>query len=398
MSILIESINVMSTWIAAKQALAALGIKPQSLYANVSRGRIRAKTDPRDSRRSLYHRQDVERVAKSRAGRQSRNSVAAEAIRWGAPVLSSSITTVIDERLYYRGQNALTLSTHASYEQVCECLWQTQSVRFEPARDAVPPTKAEHSGLTRALLVLAELAGQAPPSMGRSNRVLTDEAMLLVSHTISALMGLCNADDDPLHLRLAKAWSKPQAAQSIRCALILLADHELNASTFATRVAISTGAPLAAGLLAGLSTLMGPRHGGASGAMESLAQNAYKAGAHQALHDWLNTGQRLPAFGHPLYSRGDPRARALLATIDLPPMFSELQIAAESLTGDLPNIDFAMTAMAHAYELPVDAPFKIFATARLAGWVAHALEQSQTGELIRPRAQYIGTKPVSVKL
>jgi len=205
-------------------------------------------------------------------------------------------------------------------------------------------------------------------------------------------------DNKSLHLRLARAWSKPQAAQSIRYALVLLADHELNASTFATRVAISTGAPLAAGLLTGLSTLMGPRHGGASSALESLVQSAYTDGAERALGDWLKTGQRLPAFGHPLYSRGDPRAQALLTTIDLPPVFKDLQIAAEALTGDLPNIDFAMTAMAHAYRLPSNAPFKVFAIARFAGWIAHALEQCQTPELIRPRAQYVGAKPTLVSV
>lgn len=390
----------MSTWISTKQALAALGIKPQSLYANVSRGRIRAKTDPRDSRRSLYHRHDVEQVAKSRAGRQSLNSVAAETIRWGAPVLSSSITAVLDESLYYRGQSALTLATHATYEQVCECLWQAQDVRFEsgaaavaPEQDASALIQAGQSGLTRALLALAQLAGQAPPSMGRSGRVLTDEAMLLIHRATNALMGLSDSDDNALHIRLAEAWSKPQAAQSIRCALVLLADHELNASTFACRVAISTGAPLAAGLLAGLSALMGPRHGGAANAVQSLVQTAAKVDARQALAGWLNAGQPLPGFGHPLYSRGDPRARALLATIDLPPVFNDLQIAAEALAGELPNIDFALSAMSHAYDLPSNAPFKIFATARLAGWVAHALEQSQTGELIRPRAQYIGATP-----
>lgn len=383
----------MSTWITAKQALNTLGIKPQSLYANVSRGRIRAKTDQRDSRRSLYHRQDVERVARSRAGRQSRNSVAAEAIRWGAPVLSSSITAVVDEQPYYRGQSALALAKHASYEQVCECLWRRPGVRFEPGHAAAPAPQGVQAGITKALVVLAGLAGQAPPSIGRSSRVLTDEAMMLIYHASDALMGFSKPDDEPLHLRLARAWSRPQAANSIRYALVLLADHELNASTFATRVAISTGAPLAAGLLTGLSTLMGPRHGGASVAMESLVQNAGKVGADQALRDWLTTGQRLPAFGHPLYSRGDPRAQALLTTIDLPPVFDDLQIAAEALTGDLPNIDFAMTAMAHAYQLPSDAPLKMFATARFAGWVAHALEQCETAELIRPRARYVGAAP-----
>ena len=380
----------MSTWITAKQALATLGIKPQSLYANVSRGRIRAKPDSRDSRRSLYHRQDVERVAKRRAGRQSQNTVAAETIRWGAPVLSSSITTVIDGQLFYRGNNVVALAKHATFEQVCECLWMTENIRFDLTARANGSKDIESDS---PLVVLARLADQTAPCLGRSNRVLVEEAIMMTHRVISAIIGEPHNHDSPVHVRLANAWSAPKAADAIRCALVLLADHELNASTFAARVAISTGAPLAAGLLAGLSTLLGPRHGGAAHAMQQLVQQSISTSAHSALRATLDSGVPLSAFGHPLYPDGDPRARALISTFDLPPVFAELETLATDLTGERVNIDFALTALAHAHGLPPDAPFKIFATARLAGWVAHALEQNHTGKLIRPRAHYIGLAP-----
>ena len=380
----------MSTWITAKQALATLGIKPQSLYANVSRGRIRAKPDSRDSRRSLYHRQDVERVAKRRAGRQSQNAVAAETIRWGAPVLSSSITTVIDGQLFYRGKNVAALAKHATFEHVCECLWMTENIRFDLTACASGSRDIESDS---PLVVLARLADQTAPCLGRSNRVLVEEAIMMTHRVISAIIGKPHNRDSPVHVRLANAWSAPKAADAIRCALVLLADHELNASTFAARVAISTGAPLAAGLLAGLSTLLGPRHGGAAHAMQQLVQQSIATSAHSALRATLDSGVPLSAFGHPLYPDGDPRARALISTFDLPPVFAELEALATDLTGERVNIDFALTALAHAHGLPPDAPFKIFATARLAGWVAHALEQNHTGKLIRPRAHYVGLAP-----
>jgi citrate synthase len=80
----------------------------------------------------------------------------------------------------------------------------------------------------------------------------------------------------------------------------------------------------------------------------------------------------------------------LLAQFQSRPVFAELRSVVESVTGELPNVDFAIAAMADAYDLPAEAPFTIFALARSVGWIAHILEQSATGNLIRPRARYVG--------
>ncbi len=114
-----------------------------------------------------------------------------------------------------------------------------------------------------------------------------------------------------MHRRMARAWRAGRAEDGLRRALVLLADHELNASTFAARVATSTGAPLAAGLIAGLATLSGPLHGGAIASVRALIAAAQRAGPDAAARDWLAQGRKLPAFGHPLYPNGDPRATAL---------------------------------------------------------------------------------------
>jgi citrate synthase len=179
----------------------------------------------------------------------------------------------------------------------------------------------------------------------------------------------------------------------LRRALVLLADHELNASTFATRVAISTGAPLSAGLLAGLATLAGPLHGGAVRATQAFIRSARQSGPTAAARDWLAQGRRLPAFGHPLYPHGDPRATALFAYFVPPRIFVETRAAVEGLTGELPNVDFAIASLAEAFDLPPAASFTIFAIARSVGWIAHALEQAASGYLIRPRARYTGPAP-----
>lgn len=178
----------------------------------------------------------------------------------------------------------------------------------------------------------------------------------------------------------------------IRRALVLLADHELNASTFATRVAASTGTALSASVLAGFATLSGPLHGGAPAALQVLALSAERLGAQQALANALAQGAGLPAFGHPLYPDGDIRAKALLDKIELTPIYAALRDAGELLVGEPANVDFALSALTASLKLPADAPFVLFALGRCTGWIAHALEQRETGALIRPRARYAGPK------
>jgi citrate synthase len=372
------------------QALAVLGVQPQTLYANVSRGRIRAKPDPKDSRRSLYNSEDVARLASRPAGRRPAASVAAAAIGWGDPVLASSVSTTENGRLWYRGCDAVALSESAGLEEVASLLWEIGDIRFGREQNAEPPAEAASSPLEAALIVLSRRAGAAAPSLGRSRAVLVAEAADLVDDLARAMLGSAAASPGLLHQRLAAGWRAPEAEDVVRRALVLLADHELNASTFAARVTASTGASLSACLLSGLATLAGPLHGGATTQVRFLAAAAREAGVERAVGDWLERGRRLPAFGHPLYPDGDPRALTLFEHFTLRPAFAELRAAAEASTGEQPNIDFAISAMADAFDLPLEAPFVLFAVARSVGWIAHSLEQLSTGTLIRPRARYAG--------
>ncbi|MBA2673696.1 citrate synthase [Ramlibacter sp.] len=387
----------MNRWISAGQALEALGVKPQTLYANVSRGRIRAKADPRDARRSLYNGEDVGRLRAQRAGRRPAEVVAVQAIHWGEPVLPSAITAVMHGRLWYRGVDAIRLSDSASFEAVCALLWETAEADAMKASAAPVRVDASASPLQAALTLLAARAACDAPSLGRSPSELVADAGTLVDGIASALLGepARRRKACAMHTRIAAAWKAPHAADAIRKSLVLLADHELNPSTFAARVAVSTGAPLSAALLAGLATLAGPLHAGAWSELRALMEFARGVGPAAAVHTALAQRQRLPAFGHPLYAHGDPRARALLASFDVGPTHADLAREVESATGELPNIDFALGAMADASDLPPHAPLVIFAIARSAGWVAHALEQVRSGEPIRPRARYTGAMPVA---
>ncbi|WP_197492000.1 MULTISPECIES: citrate synthase [Rhizobium] len=373
-------------WLTAEEALQALKTKPQTLYANVSRGRIRAKPDPADPRRSLYQAADVQRLAERHAGRRKTESVAAEAIRWGDPVLSSAISTIIDGRLFYRGRDAADFAEAATLEQTAALLWNGAEVlasKTEAGR-AAPSLQA-------AFVALAGRVTLDLPSLGRSQAALRHEAQSVLSTVADALAP--GPSDQALHLRLATSWQRPDAADCLRRALVLLADHELNASTFAARVTASAGAALSAAVLSGLATLTGPLHGAAWQGVDALIETVCAVGAEQAIRRTLAQGNRLSAFGHPLYPDGDVRALALLSHFPLPPQFSNLRDAGEAVVGEKVNVDFALAAMAAAFDLPREAPIILFSLARSAGWLAHAMEQIDSGELIRPRARYAGPAP-----
>ncbi len=379
-----QSINMNMLWITAEEALSRLGTKPQTLYANVSRGRIRAKADPADPRRSLYQADDVRRLAERHAGRRQSEAVAADAIRWGDPVLPTSISTISGGRLLYRGRDAVELCEHATFEQVAALLWDTESVRVAAGGEG----QGDTSRMTAAFSGLSARVMSDLPALYRKPFVLRAEAADVLSTVAKALAPW--PEPQPLHERLALGWQRREAAEPIRRALVLAAEHELNVSAFAARVTASSGAALSAATLSGLATLTGPRHGGAWVSVTALVEKAASVGVREAIRGMLSSEGIVRPFGHRLYPQGDPRARALMASFGVPPLYASLAEAGEDLLGEPVNIDFALAALAAVFALPEDAPLVIFALSRTAGWLAHAMEQVESGHLIRPRARYAG--------
>lgn len=371
-------------WLKAEEALARLGSKPQSLYANVSRGRIRARPDPGDSRRSLYSAEDVDRIAARRQGRRAAARVAEDAISWGDPVLGSAISTVASGRLVYRGRDAAELSRAARIEDIAELLWGGAApinVRSAVGTD---------TGIAAAFAFLSARAASDPPSGGPGTAILRASVADLHAGLADALLG---PGEGPLHRRAAMRFGRPDAADAVRRALVILADHDLAVSTFAARVVVSSGASFAAGTLAGLAALSGPLHGTASRSVTALAEDLSGADVDGALRNWLGEGRAIPGFGHRLYPHGDSRAEAVFAGFELSPRFVALRRAGEALSGERANIDFALAALADHFQLPPEAPFTFFVLARSVGWLAHMLEQAEDGALIRPRARYTGEDP-----
>ncbi|WP_304218766.1 citrate synthase [Phenylobacterium aquaticum] len=378
-------------WIGADEARARLGVRPQTLYAYVSRGRVQTRPDPGDPRRSLYRSADIAQLTQRKARSRKPSEVAAGAIAWGEPVLSSAITTVSGGRLFYRGRDAVELAGTETLESTARLLRGGHGAALKRTDRPAPPAGADMRA--RAFAALAARAGADPPALGRHPLALAVEAATLLDVMTDAIAG--EVGGGAIHNRLALAWGLGPGgpgADLIRRMLVLMADHELNPSAFAARVAASTGASLSAAALAGLATLSGPRHGGAPAAIRALAAEAGQAGPRVAVSARLAEDRALPGFGHQLYSDVDPRAEAMLARFTPPAPLAELAQAVEAFTGLKPNVDFALVAMSEALKLPADAPFALFAVARCAGWIAHAIEQLQSGALIRPRARYVGVE------
>lgn len=380
----------MSSYLTAEEAARRLGVSRQTLYAYVSRGLLRAH-DGDDPRRSRYAAEAVERLgAERRRGRRPKE-VAKATLDWGTPVLESAITLIRGGRLFYRGQDAAELARKATVEEVAALLWEMPVAGDFPVHAAGPDGPLDEVLLTRFALATED----DPTALWQKDlRRLAEGCAALLRSMLAAVLGK-PPGAGPLHRQIAKAWKlDAEGAELVRMALILCADHELNASSFTARCVASTGASLRAAVIGGLAALTGSRHGGATARLEALWNSLEPGDPAPQLRRRLAAGDHVPGFGHPLYPEGDIRARVLLPLIL--PGFPEAQALIEAvgkLTGELPSIDFALVALRRALCLPEGTAFGLFALGRTIGWIAHALEQRAQGRLIRPRAVYVGPVP-----
>ncbi len=402
----------MSSYMTAAQAAEALGISRATLYAYVSRGLLRSAPGGA-GRSNRYPADEVRRLARRKADGKRAGKVAQKVLDWGVPVLESSITLIADGHLYYRGHDAVELARTATLEEVAALLWDCAPRRIVEAPPA-PLASAqwsawlklwsEHGPLERALVLLPAAAAQMPRIWAQGRDAQLDTGAMLMRLAAAAMISAAPSNE-PLHRQLALAWGVRSRALAdlLRAALVLCADHELNASTFTVRCITSTGTHLFGAAAGGLAALAGPRHGGETARVGAFFEEAARAtDLHRFLADRLaaddrGVGARLSGFGHPLYPDGDPRARLLLDLLAQraparSPMadIDALTQAVYDTSGARPTVDFALAALERVLGLPRGAAFTLFAVGRVAGWVAHALEQTADGRLIRPRARYIG--------
>jgi citrate synthase len=209
------------------------------------------------------------------------------------------------------------------------------------------------------------------------------------------------AESLPETLRRGWCPRDPRSEALLNSALILCVDHELPVSTFAARCVASSEATPYAVVAAGLAALGGARHGGQIELVEVFLREVETGGdARRAIAGRLRRGEEIPGFGHSLYPEGDPRGGELLrltgvAYPDSQAVALSAAVAAEALElmDERPTVDLGLVTLARALGLPPGGAIALFALGRTTGWIGHAIEQYESGSLIRPRARYVGEQP-----
>ena len=409
----------MADFLTAAEAARRLGVKPATLYAYVSRG-VLSRGKAADGRASLFNADEVDRLA--RRGRPRRPPGVADI------TVESAITEITGDRLRFRGLDATRLAVSRTFEEVAELLWTGE---FRSARE---PWRARPAALAAGRAAQAALpAGTLPlerlqvivPAMAATDplRLQLDlAAVTAAGRSIIAGMVDCLPSTgtsgpgtsgpgtpgpgepvaERLWSRLCDRRASPGLLRAVSAALVLLADHELAASTLAARAAASVRADPYAVVGTGLGAVSGALHGGASlGAETLMAAASGPDDVPRVVAELLRRGEKVPGFGHFVYRGGDPRAVVLLDLVRRAAPKSGQLAVADAVLAEVrqkalpePNIDFAIATLARVAGMIRGAGEAIFAVARTAGWIAHALEAYAGPGPLRPRAVYTG-KPAA---
>ena len=386
-----------SDFVTAAEAAAILGVRTATIYAYASRGLL-GGTSQGPGKRSRYSRALVETLRLKAAARSGHAAVASAALRWGEPVLDSAITRLSPRGPVYRGKRAVDL-VGLSFEEVAELLWQRSADWSNVAPRMV--TKTQRPSLHTMLTVMAQLAPslrdapiESVPAVIRRLACAAGKAEVLAEkqRTIAGALGAS----------LRGTVLSAEEGQLLDAGLVLIADHELNASTFAARVAAGAGARWPEALIAALATATGVRHAAACDGAERLWVAIRESTAPARwVQERLEQGGALDGFDAGAYPDGDPRGKKLIELIK-PRLtavhrarLEELLSAAFGQAGQFPSVDLGLVLLAHALGFPPGSASMIFVLGRTAGWVAHIEEQTASGDLIRPRARHPLTPTLS---
>lgn len=402
-------------YLKAKEAAELLNISISTLYAYVSRGLIRSEQSAEGKRQRRYYAEDIEKLLARKEGRRNPEKLAKDALHWGAPVLDSAITLIDKDKLYYRGYDVEVLARENIIEDVAALIW-TQDINSAKELFGIDVSAQKyemmllHMGMDGAALNTVQELQTFLPSAAADDLAAYDLRPKSVATTGARIMRLMASvaagevpEDISVSAMLQQGWcpKDEKAISIINAALIVAADHELNASSFAARVVASAGSTPYASVLAGLSALQGVKHGGYMERVEALLDEiSSPEKVRDVLGGRLRRGETIPGFGHALYANNDPRARVLLELLaEQYGDSKEWQVAqaviktVDDLIGQFPTIDTALVVLSRVLNLPEGSSLAIFALGRTVGWIGHAIEQYETDRLIRPRARYTGEHP-----
>ncbi|MFQ3557163.1 citrate synthase [Streptomyces gramineus] len=398
--------------LSTKETAELLGVKPETVYAYVSRGQLSSARAP-GGRASTFDAAEVEALA-----RRNRREVAGTSGAGGDLSVRTRITLIEKDRYFFRGVDATELAVRHSYEEVAEWLWtgrMTPGATLTAPRAAVAVARRavdalpEHTSPTDRLRVATiASAAEDPLRFDLSGDAVLGTARALIPTMVAALPAWREnrPDDGPLALRL---WHRltgidpgDTALRVLDTALALLVDHDLAASTLAVRLAASARAHAYAAVSAGLGVLEGPLHGASSGLAHRMLLDVLDRGtAVPVIADELRAGRRVPGLGHRLYEGEDPRARVLFRLLEDVPRAQPALLAARDVVAVTArhaplhaNVDLALAVLTASCGMPATAGETIFAVARTAGWIAHALEEYGERPLrMRPSGHYVGPRP-----
>ena len=404
-------------YLTAQEAADRLDISLSTLYAYVSRGLIRSEQTAEGKRQRRYYAEDIDKLLARKEGRKNPEKLARDALHWGAPVMDSAITLIDGGKVYYRGQDVEELAREHTLEEIAALIWTGTTDDAHELFDFEIHISAQkyetmllHMELDGVFLTPIQELQTFLPAAAADDMTAYDLRASVVPATgarILRLMGSVLAGDVPENVSVAemlqRGWcpDQPQAIDLFNIALIVMADHELNASSFAARVVASSGATPYAAVLGGLSALQGIKHGGYTERVDALFNEAGDKGNIRAvIAARLRRGESIPGFGHKLYPDGDPRARTLIDAIRATyPDSPEVKLAnaaiasAQELMGDAPSVDTAVVILSRVLNLPEGSALGLFALGRTVGWIGHAIEQYERDRMIRPRARYVGDHP-----
>ena len=305
--------------------------------------------------------------------------------------------------LYYRGIPITSLVNISSFEQVASLIWTGDlnqcSELFLNIESSSKIGQISNS-LNDIQGFLLGIEKNDLQSLVSDNMTILGSKILLTIITAITQSKI----PEPIAIKLSKFYcpNEKHASELINTALILIADHELNASSFTARVVASTGANLYQVLIAALSALSGYKHGSSALKLEIMVKELTENLAiEKNLRKRLSRGETIVGFGHTLYPEGDIRAKILFQQIEKYynetkqyQLLKAIMKKCSEITGKEPNIDFALFTLATVLNQGSEFAIFLFALGRIAGWIGQAIEEYQENRLIRPRAKYIGPNPI----
>src|ERR1044072_1040104 len=373
--------------------------------------------------------------------KQSAAGAAAAGLR-GVVAASSSIGDVNGEKgeLIYQGVNIHELATKSTFEEVVFLLWNGRLPKRDELDELRKNIAASYQLQPDIIELIKGIYKRAPKSadpmdalrtvvsasamFDEEARVMTRESNIRVATRLPARFPTIVAAMERARNGLDLIEPKPELniatnflymmkgempdefdAHVLDVALILQADHELNASTFTCRVVAGTFADMYSAVTAGLGALSGPLHGGANTAiMRILLEIGSSDNVENYVKDALAKKKKIMGFGHAVYKTEDPRATHLRrcskemgerkGDTKWYDMTAKLEETMKREKGLLPNVDAYSASTYYMMGIPLDLYTPIFAISRISGWTAHILEQYADNKLIRPRAEYVGPRDV----